>query len=145
MTTSSQNKLLWEKNHENVEKFKEGHHGNHGDVGCLSLTKSVRKIRLEEVNGTRLFGSFQWKIFREPRNVCLIRQSWSAYNLYGKSGNSRESSNVYGEKGNTFEVLPFFPLSSKRPKFPEPSIWIISARRPPKIVNGTTESHSRFR
>ena len=61
------------KNHENVKKFKEGHHGNHGDVGCLSLTKSVWKIRLEEVNGTRLFGSFQWKIFREPRNVCLIR------------------------------------------------------------------------
>ena len=40
MTTSSWNKLLRGKNHENVEKFKEGHHGNHGDVGCLSLTKS---------------------------------------------------------------------------------------------------------
>lgn len=76
---------------------------------------------------------------RLPDKVVL------AYNLYGKSGNSRDSSNVYGGKGNTFEVLPFFPLLSKRPKFPEPSVWIISATLPPKIVNGTTQSHSCFR
>ena len=56
--------------------------------------------------------------------------------MYGKSGNSRDSSNVYGEKGNTFEVLPFLPLSSKRLKFPEPSVWIISATLPPKIEIG---------
>lgn len=69
---------MGKKNHENVEKFKEGHHGNHGVVGCLSLTKSVRKIRLEEVNGTRLFWvvsveNFPGATERLPDKVVLER------------------------------------------------------------------------
>ena len=86
---------------------------------------------------TTLLGSVGTYSFHKNQTSerALRRGTGSAYQLYGKPGNSGKNSNGtahpggnFPEKSNTFRGTTFFPFLLKRPKFSVPFVWITSAR-----------------